>query len=325
MPPSLPTTRRVFRHTDNHTPGSPKVHLATETVPPLTPTSLLIKVQAISLNYRDANIANGGNPWPVIPHGIPCNDAAGEIIAVGKSVKNFENLTGREKARSWLAADEDGVLAEFVVFEEWQVCRLPGYLNWEEACLLPCAGVTAWSAILGTGGVALFALKLAHAAGLKVILSSSCDAKLARISSQFTSRPILAVNYKTNPEWHEEVLKLTNGQGVDLVIEVGGEATLVQSMKCTRRGGIVSQVGYLSGQDPMRLEGLLGVLIDGRVVLRGINAGSKQDMDDLCAALDATQMPLRDIIDSVQPFEKAEEAIEYIWQGRQIGKVVLRV
>jgi NADPH:quinone reductase-like Zn-dependent oxidoreductase len=108
-----------------------------------------------------------------------------------------------------------------------------------------------------------------RSAGLRVILSSSSDAKPARISAQFLSPPILIVNYRTNPEWHEEVLRLTDGEGVNLVIEVGDSATLVQSMKCTRRGGIVSQVGYLSksGKEHDGLEALLGVLIDRRIVL----------------------------------------------------------
>lgn len=114
----------------------------------------------------------------------------------------------------------------------------------------------------------MFALKLARAAGLKVILSSSSDEKLRKISEQFPSPPLSTVNYDKNPEWHEDVLKLTNGEGVDLVIEVGGTASLVKSMKCTRRGGTVSQVGYLSKQDPNQLTELLSVLIDRRVVLR---------------------------------------------------------
>ncbi|KAL2828326.1 hypothetical protein BJY01DRAFT_240943 [Aspergillus pseudoustus] len=328
--PTLPTTRRVFRRTDNHSPGTPKVQaIPDEPIPPLAPTSLLIKVHTISLNT------------PTSPTVIAVGDAVKEY-KIGDRVApitDTENLTGREKKRSWLAADEDGVLAEYVVFDEWKVVRLPGYLSWEEACLLPCAGVTAWSSLVGvgvgrsvliqgTGGVALFALKLARAAGLKVILSSSSDAKLSKIAAQFSCPAILTVNYKTNPDWHEEVLKLTGGEGVDLVVDVGGSATLVQSVKCTRRGGIVSQVGYLSkgkGEEDAGIEGLLGVLIDRRVVLRGINAGSKQDMNDLCAALDATQMSLENIIDSIEPFEKAEEAIQYIWEGRQVGKVVLRV
>ncbi|KAL3488403.1 hypothetical protein BJX62DRAFT_212050 [Aspergillus germanicus] len=193
---------------------------------------------------------------------------------------------------------------------------------------MPYTGMRNVLTISGTGGVALFALHLARASGLKVILSSSSDEKLARISAQFTSPPLLTVNYKTNSDWHEDVLRLTDGEGVDLVIEVGGSPTLLQSLLCTRRGGIVSQVGYLGKQDPkggFDVERFLGVLIDRRVILRGINAGSRQDMEDLCAALEAMQMPLRVIINSVEPFERAEEAIEYVWQGKQVGKVVLRV
>ncbi|KAG2421149.1 hypothetical protein HFD88_000765 [Aspergillus terreus] len=327
------TTRQAFRRTDDYTPGTPKVQLVTEPLPlPLNPSSVLIKVHAVSLNYRDANIANG----------------AGEVIAVGENVKSLapgdrvapitdtENITGREASRSWLAADEDGVLADYLVFDESKLCKLPSYLDWVGASIIPCAGVTAWTAlkdmtigqrvlIQGTGGVSMFALKLARAAGLNVILSSSSEGKLQKMREQFPSPPLLTVNYAQNSEWHEEVLKLTDGAGVDLVIEVGGCQSLVQSMKCTRHGGIVSQVGYLSKQDPSQLAELLPVLIDRRVILRGVNAGSKHDMDDLCAALTATQIRFDDIIDSVEPFEKADEAIEYIWQGKQIGKLVLRL
>lgn len=177
--------------------------------------------------------------------------------------------------------------------------------------------------IQGTGGVALFALKLARAAGHRVIISSSSDKKLEDLKSKFGKPELLVVNYSTHPSWHEEVLHLTDGVGVDCVVEVGGSSTLLKSIQCTRRGGIVSQVGYLSKQNNNDFEGLLGLLIDRRVNLRGINAGSKQDMDDLCAAITATQMTFSDIIDSTRPFEEAEEAIQYIWEGRQVGKLVL--
>ena len=155
-------TRRVGRRTDDFTPGTPKVEILTEALPdPLSAFSVLIKVHAVSLNYRDANIANGGNPWPVIARGILCNDAAGEVVSRGEGVTAFqvgdrvapltdtENMTGRENARSWLAADEDGVLADYIVFDEKTLTRLPVYLRWKEACLFPCAGVTAWSALKG--------------------------------------------------------------------------------------------------------------------------------------------------------------------------------
>jgi NADPH:quinone reductase-like Zn-dependent oxidoreductase len=289
---TLPTTRLTFRRTDDHTPGTPKFKLISEPLPSiLPPTSVLIKVHAVSLNYRDANIANGGNPWPVTPNGIPCNDAAGSIIALGSHVKYLQlgdrvapnidtsNLTNREPGRSWLAADEDGVLATYLIFDERVLSKLPQHLGWEEASIIPCAGTTAWSAlrgvgvgstvlIQGTGGVAMFAVKLARAAGHRVILSSSSDKKLDDVKSKFGKPEVLTVNYSSYPEWHEEVLRLTDGVGVDCVVEVGGSSTLIKSIQCTRRGGVVSQVGYLSKQNNDDLEGLLGLLIDRRVNLR---------------------------------------------------------
>lgn len=156
------TQRRAFRRTDDYTPGTAKLKLVQEVLQlPLAPTSVLLKVHAVALNYRDANIANGGNPWPITPHGILCNDAAGEIIAIGDKVGAFaigdrvgpitdtENISGRETKRSWLAADEDGVMADHVIFDERVLCKLPTYLDWIEASIIPCAGVTAWSALKG--------------------------------------------------------------------------------------------------------------------------------------------------------------------------------
>lgn len=162
MSNTVPTHRRAFRRTDDHNPGHPKLKLVQEALPsPLAPTSALVKVHAVSLNYRDANIANGGNPWPVLPHGILCNDAAGEVVAVGEKVTTLNlgdkvapitdtgNISGRETHRSWLAADEDGVLADYVVFGEEKLCKLPVYLDWLAAAIIPCAGVTAWAALSG--------------------------------------------------------------------------------------------------------------------------------------------------------------------------------
>lgn len=154
--------RRVFRRTDNYTPGAPKLKLVQKALPlPLAPTAVLIKVHAVALNYRDANIANGGNPWPVVPNGILCNDAAGEIIAKGDKVKRLaigdkvapivdtENISGRELGRPWLAADEDGVMASHLMFDEAVLCKLPDYLDWVDAAIIPCAGVTVWAALKG--------------------------------------------------------------------------------------------------------------------------------------------------------------------------------
>ncbi|KAG4285792.1 hypothetical protein FPRO06_07052 [Fusarium proliferatum] len=251
---SQPTQRQAWRRTDDHTKGTPKVKLVTEDLPlPLHPTFVLIKVHAVALNYRDANIANGGNPWPVTPNGIPGNDAA------------------------------------------------------------------------GTGGVSTFALKLARASGLRVILTSSSDEKLEQIKKQFGKPETQTVNYKTHPEWHKEVLRLTNGVGVDLIVENGGSSSLVQSMECTRRGGIVSQVGYLGGPKSEHLKEFVSTIIDRRLNVRGINAGSKDDQDELMAAISATQMTFEDILDSTWSFDKADEAIAYVWQGKQVGKVIVKL
>lgn len=156
--------RKAWRRTDDYTPGTAKVKLVTEKLPlSLAPSEVLIKVHAVALNYRDANIANGGNPWPVTPNGVLGNDAAGEVVEVGDKVKSViigdrvapitdtENISGREPNRSWLAADEDGVLADYIVFEEQKICKLPDYLDWVTAAIIPCAGVTAWSALKGVG------------------------------------------------------------------------------------------------------------------------------------------------------------------------------
>jgi NADPH:quinone reductase-like Zn-dependent oxidoreductase len=178
---------------------------------------------------------------------------------------------------------------------------------------------------LGTGGVSTFALKLARASSLRVILTSSSDEKLEQIKKQFGKPEIQTVNYKTHPEWEKEILRLTNGIGVDLVIENGGSSSLVRSMECTRRGGIVSQVGYLGGPKPEHLKEFVSTIIDRRLNVRGINAGSKDDQDELMAVISATQMTFEDILDSTWSFDKSEEAIEYVWQGKQIGKVVIEL
>jgi NADPH:quinone reductase-like Zn-dependent oxidoreductase len=180
MTSSIPTTRRVWRRTDSKDPGAPLLELLEESIPsPLPRDTLLIKVDAISLNYRDANITHGRNPWPVIPKGIPCSDAAGTIIAIGDGgdseletrsvvdglrvgdvvtpILDQASITGREQERCWLAADVDGVLADHLIVHRDLVVKIPKYLTelgmqgMEEAAALNCAGLTAWSALKGVG------------------------------------------------------------------------------------------------------------------------------------------------------------------------------
>ncbi|KAI6748485.1 hypothetical protein HG530_015521 [Fusarium avenaceum] len=198
--------------------------LVTEDIPlPLHPIAVLIKIHAVALNYRDANIANGGNPWPVTPNDVPGSDAAGEVVSVGNIVSlvsvgdrvapitDSEFVNARSTGRSWLAANEDGLLATYIVFDKNLVTKFPDYLDWIQASIIPCAGTTAWSAlkgttisqtvlIQGTRGVSTFALKLARASSPRVILTSSSDEKLEQIKKQFGKPEIQTVNYKTHSE-----------------------------------------------------------------------------------------------------------------------------
>lgn len=155
-------TRRAYRRRDdNFNQHAPRLVLVEERIPPLAPTAVLIKVHAIAIRYDDAMTAHRFSPELTIPHGILCNEAAGEVIAIGDKVKTLvvgtkvapitdtENISGREVKQSRLAADEDGVMADYLVFDEAALCALPDYLNWVEASLIPVVGATAWSALKG--------------------------------------------------------------------------------------------------------------------------------------------------------------------------------
>jgi NADPH:quinone reductase-like Zn-dependent oxidoreductase len=147
--------RQAYRHD-----GLGKLSLVHEEIGLSTTTTVLIKVRVVSVNYRDANIMHGGNPWPAIPNGIVCSDAAGDIVAVGLEVQSFKvgdrvspildqaSITGKEQKRCWLVADTDGVLADYIAFEEEKLVRIPDKLSYHEASLLPCAGLTAWNAMM---------------------------------------------------------------------------------------------------------------------------------------------------------------------------------
>ena len=204
---------------------------------------------------------------------MPLSDGAGEVAEIGPGVtrvKPGDRVAGifmqtwlggeiePEHAASSLGGAIHGVLAEYVVFSQDGLVRLPEHLSFEEGATLPCAAVTAWNAlyggrplrvgetvlVLGTGGVSIFALQLAHAAGARVIATSSSDGKIAQAKTLGASD---GVNYREHPEWHEEVLQLTGGRGVDHVVEIGGASTLPRSIAAARLGGQVHQIGVRAG------------------------------------------------------------------------------
>jgi NADPH:quinone reductase-like Zn-dependent oxidoreductase len=231
-----------------------------------------------------------------------------------------------------LGAGIDGVLAEQVVFEEDGVVPVPRDYSYEEAACLPCAGVTAWHAlfrlgkpvtpgstvlVLGTGGVSTFALQFARAAGCRVIATSSSDEKLIRARDLGAA---LTINYRVEPEWDQAVMRLTDGQGADCVIEVGGVGTMQRSINALARGGKIMLIGLLTGRDgsvnpyPLMFKG---------GAIHGVYVGDRGMLLEMTRALEANG--LRPVIDRVFPFEQAIDAFKYHASGQMVGKVVIRL
>jgi NADPH:quinone reductase-like Zn-dependent oxidoreductase len=307
-----------------------------------------VRIHAVSLNYRDLMIADGKYLSTGDAPVIPCSDGAGEVIAVGAGVTRFrigDRVAGSffpdwvhgaptpKNTANALGAAVDGVLAEEVVLHEDALVTIPAHLSYVEAATIPCAGVTAWNSLfvagglrpgdsvllLGTGGVSIWALQLAKAAGLRAIITSSSDEKLEHARGLGAAATI---NYKTTPEWQDEVLRLTDGRGVDLVLEVGGQGTLTRSLASTRMGGTVALIGGVSGFS-FSSELSPFALIAGAKRLSGIFVGSRSMVEDLNRFLSAAE--IHPVIDRVFTFEHAREAYEHLSKAGHFGKVVIEV
>jgi NADPH:quinone reductase-like Zn-dependent oxidoreductase len=282
---SIPETYKAFRRTTGDIPRT--ISPTTEKLPrQLGPHDVLLKIHAVSLNFRDVAMINGRYPAEVIDRGIPCSDAAAEVAAIGNAVKDFAisdhvsvifnlgRLTDNDDSPSQgLGGDIDGVLREYAIFEDKYIVKIPKHLSWEEAATITCAGVTAWtsldglktenprSALLqGTGGVSMFALLICLAAGIQPIITSSSEKKLEEIRK--LSADVRTMNYKTIPDQASEVQRLTNGKGVDFVINNTGPGSIPEDISfLRRRGGLVSLVGFLAGTngdlDPSAIMGLM--------------------------------------------------------------------
>lgn len=304
---------------------------------------VLVRVRAVSLNYRDLLVAKGiYNPNFHLPL-VPCSDCAGEVAAVGPGVTRVapgERVAGiflqrwiggelnAERAASDLGGNLPGVLAEYVLLHEEGLVPLPSHLSFEEGATLPCAGVTAWHAVvecgarpgetvlaLGTGGVSLFALQFARLAGARVIITSGDDGKLARARELGAAE---GINYRSEPEWGRRVRELSGKVGVDCVVEVGGAGTLPQSFQAVRIGGRISLIGVLSGTKG-EVNPLLAVMKNIRV--QGIFVGSREMFEAMNRAI--SLHGLRPVVDRVFPFAEAREAMRYMESGAHFGKVVI--
>jgi NADPH:quinone reductase-like Zn-dependent oxidoreductase len=309
------------------------------------PTDVVVRVKAVSLNYRDLIVLRGDN-GPRRPNMVPVSDGVGEVVRVGSRVSRFtigERVAGifmqgwlggrlqPESEATGLGGAIDGMLAEYVVLNEEGLVRVPEHLTDEEAATLPCAGVTAWNALFatgnvragdsvliqGTGGVSIFAIQFARLAGARVLVTSSSDQKLGqarRLGAEVTH------NYRTNPEWDRWALEVTAGAGVDHVIEVGGPETFARSLNAVRREGTVSVIGVLTGES-----GNVSTadIMWKQIRVTGVLVGSREVFEQMNEAIVASG--LRPVIDRVFRFEEARDAYRYLESGGHFGKVVIRV
>jgi NADPH:quinone reductase-like Zn-dependent oxidoreductase len=308
------------------------------------PGEVLVHVRAISFNYRDLLMVKGlYNPKLAFPR-IPCSDGAGEVAAVGEGVtlwKPGDRVIGifmqnwldgppsPAKVKGALGGDIDGTLADHVLLKETGLVRIPNHLSFQEAATLPCAAVTAWNALAaanlkpgatvlvqGTGGVSIFAVQFARLHGLRVLGISSSDAKLDRACALGLDA---GLNYKENPNWDRWAMDQTGGEGVDLVVEVGGVGTLARSLRALRMGGAIAQVGVLAeSKEPLAITSIL----HKQARIQGIYVGSRKDFLDMNKAITLTQ--LRPIGENFH-WSQAREVLTRMEDASHFGKLVLTV
>lgn len=311
------------------------------------PGEILLAMKAASLNFRDLGVVMGKYIGGPVPRDIlALSDGCGEVLALGEGVTRFRE--GDRVAATFFrdcidklpdpmcdaalgAIAVDGVLAEYLVVKERDAVLLPANLSWEEGATLPCAGLTAWNALmeagrptkagdtvllLGTGGVSMQALLFAKAAGARVIATSSSDEKLARAQALGAD---LLINYKKTPEWPEEVLRLTGGRGVDCVVEVGGAGTLGRSMRAIRHGGKIGLIGVLTQEGDTNPRPLM--LKAGN--MHGIFVGNRVMFEQMVRAVEGNN--IHPVIDRVFAFDEVVEAYQYMAGQGHFGKIVIRI
>jgi NADPH:quinone reductase-like Zn-dependent oxidoreductase len=335
---------KVFEIQDHF--GFDALKLVERPDPVLGRGKVVVRVRAASLNYRDLLVVQGHydkrQPLPL----VPLSDGAGEVAAIGEGVtrvkvgdrvagifaqKWLAGAPGKRELRSTLGAPLDGMLAEMVVLDEDGLVHVPTHLTDEEAATLPCAGVTAWNALMiegglkagdvvltqGTGGVSIFAVQFARLAGARVIITSKSDDKLARARALGASD---GINYKTTPEWDKRARELTQGQGVDHVVELGGAGTFGRALTAVRPGGHISVIGVLSGT---RSEVDLIPILMQKLRVQGILVGPRDAFEAMNRAIALHR--LRPVIDRVFPFAQAPEALAYMKHGEHFGKICIRM
>ncbi len=328
--------------------GIDELALVEKDVPKPRGGEVLVKFSAFSINHRDLMMVEGNyNPRLRFP-AIPFSDAAGEVVEIGEGVTRWKTgdrvmpifmqkwIGGeidKDKAKSAIGGGNknwDGVLSEFGTFNQEGLVKIPEHLSFEEAATLPCAGVTAWNALavsgrlkagdtvvtLGTGGVSVFALQLAKMFGAEVISTSSSDEKLERMAKLGSGHTI---NYREREDWDKAILEMTDGKGVDHVVEVGGAGTLGRSISAAKIGGHIALIGALdSGGEFSPVSVLMKA-----IRVQGIFVGSRSYFEELNTAVSVNR--LKPVIDKVFDLKETREALKYMKSGSHFGKIVIKV
>ncbi|KKY22160.1 putative alcohol dehydrogenase [Phaeomoniella chlamydospora] len=317
-------------------------------IPALGDHDCLVEIKAVSLNYRDLIIPKGKYPFPLALPVIPASDGAGTVVSVGSRVSEFKpgdkvctlfnqghqagSLTPKSIGTG-LGGAVNGTLREYGVFEETGLVRMPENLTFNEGATLSCAALTAWNALYGqnplkpgdwvltqgTGGVSIFAIQFAVAAGATVIATTSSDEKAQKLTALGAKH---VINYKTDSEWGTTAAKITpGGEGVHHVVEVGGPESMRQSFKAVKIDGTITVIGFLGGVKggPSPLEALNNICS-----IRGVLVGSRQQFQDMNHAIEAND--INPVVDpNVFGFDKVLDAYQYQWDQKHFGKVVVSI
>jgi len=324
--------------------GIDSLELVERPTPQPGPGDVVVKILAASFNFRDLLMTKGlYNPKLRLPR-IPCSDGSGEIVSVGEGVTRWkvgDRVAGifmqnwldgaptPAKTKGALGGDIDGTLAEYVLLKESGLVAIPDGLSFEEAATLPCAAVTAWNAlaygdlspdstvlIQGTGGVSIFVLQFAKARGLRVLGISSSAAKLDRAADLGLDE---GFDYGANSEWDHWVLDQTDGQGVDLIVDVGGAGTLPRSLRALKMCGMIAQVGVLAGPEEHIP---IPMILQKQLRIQGVYVGSRRNFEEMNKAIASSN--LRPVFES-HPWTKAREVLKQMESATHFGKLVVNI
>jgi NADPH:quinone reductase-like Zn-dependent oxidoreductase len=326
--------------------GIENLKITTTQRPVPGPNEVLVKIEAASLNYLDLMVINGQyNPELPLPH-IPCSDGSGRVEATGSNVSLWKKgdrvtthfiqewISGSKTQQAFLSRtglEKTGVLSEYILIDETALVRTPDILSAEEAATLPIAALTAWTGLFeyarlkpgqtvltqGSGGVSIFALQLAKAAGARVISISGSPAKLQKLRALGADE---VIDYHQTPDWHVEARRWTGSHGVDVILDVVGTDTLTKSIYALKADGFIGLTGNLSGAVvPFNIYDT----VPANATLRGISVGSIDNFHSLLKAINTVK--LKPVIDTIFPMDQIHEAYRYMQQGTFFGKIVIKI